>query len=85
MMILVSIVKPVELPYLNLLLRLICLKDITYNVINLVKIDIDLSKYQEYSNYITSIKSYKEDIKILKEELEKMMGSSKESITLKLL
>lgn len=79
---LVAIVSPVE-KLSKLFTDRMCLKDIKYNVINLVKIDIDLSKYQEYSNYITSIKSYKEDIKILKEELEKMMGSSKESITLK--
>ena len=79
---LISIVQSVE-STLSKFTSKISINNIAYDVINLVKIDIDVSQYQEYSNYISAIKSNKEDLDRYQRELEKIMSSSKESVALK--
>ena len=79
---LISIIQSVQ-STLSKFTSKISIKNIEYDVVNLVKIDIDVSKYQEYSNYISAIKSSKEDLDRYKKELDKIMSSSKESVALK--
>lgn len=79
---LVSIIKPIE-NTLSKFTSKVSIKTIGYDLVNLIKIDIDTTQYQEYSNYISAIKSCKEDLEKYKRELDKITSSSKEAISLK--
>ena len=76
----ISIISPI-LKSLSYFVPNITLEGLKYNIIHVVKIDLDISKYQEYSNYISIIQSSKEDIKRLQSELDRI-GSNKESISI---
>ena len=57
--------------------------NIIHHIKNNIHIDLDTSKYREYTNYITSIKATQEDLSTLKDQKKEMLEASKESISIK--
>lgn len=77
-----SIISPIIKP-LSYFISNITLESLKYNFIHLIKLDIDIESYQEYSNYISLIQSTNEDINRLRDDIEKL-NSDKEFMTLKI-
>ena len=58
------------------------IQSIVFCILNVSPLPIDISKYVEYSDYITRISSCEKDIRSLNERLEKLKNSNKESFAL---
>lgn len=63
--------------------RLSSMKSIISSIESILPINIDLSKYREYMNYITAISSTKKDIESMQNKLDEMMYANTTSISIK--
>lgn len=63
--------------------RLSSMKSIISSIESILPINIDLSKYREYMNYITAISSTKKDIESMQNKLDEMMYANTASISIK--
>lgn len=58
-------------------------RSILQSIESILPINIDLSKYKEYRNYITCISSTKNDIESIQSEIDKIINSSTESMAIR--
>lgn len=62
--------------------RLSSIKEISHHINSVLPININISRYREYTNYITAISAIKEDLSSLQSKLDKILSASKTSIVL---